>query len=84
VAFQEEVPVRHRHEPTVRAFFLGAVLGIGSALLLAPLPGRETRLILHHKIDELTPGARKVRRWVTQEGHAVLDGAANFIDELRR
>jgi gas vesicle protein len=84
VAFQEEVPVRHRHEPIVRAFLLGAVLGIGSALLLAPLPGRETRLILRHKVDELTPEARKARRWLAREGHAALDGAANFVDELRR
>ena len=76
--------MRHRHEPTVRAFLLGAVLGIGSALLLAPLPGKETRLILHHKIDEMAPEARKVRRWVTRESHEVLDGAASFIDKLRR
>jgi gas vesicle protein len=73
-----------RHEPTTRAFLLGTVLGIGSALLLAPLPGRETRLILHHKVDELAPEARKVRRWLAREGHEALDGAANFVDRLRR
>jgi gas vesicle protein len=76
--------VRNRREPTLRAFLLGAVLGVGSALLLAPLPGRETRLILHHKVDELSPEARKVRRWLAREGHEALDGAANLIDRLKR
>jgi gas vesicle protein len=76
--------MRHRHEPTTRAFLLGAVLGIGTALMLAPVSGRETRLILQHKVDEVAPEAHKARRWLAREGHEALDGAANFIDRLRR
>jgi gas vesicle protein len=71
---------------TFLAFTLGAVIGGGLALLMAPRSGVETREKLRglrdgtcDKLNEMTEDAENRVKKVIQEGREILEEKADFI-----
>ncbi len=72
---------------TVLAFFIGAVAGAVTALLLAPKSGQETRQALRrgagdlqHRGADLLGNAKET---VTRKAHEVTDSARTRVDAVK-
>jgi hypothetical protein len=60
---------------------LGAVVGAGTALLLAPAPGRQTRARLGHELNKLGKAAAEMAQEVADEAEPLLARIANSQGE---
>ena len=72
---------------TVLAFFIGAVAGAVTALLLAPQSGQETRQALRRGAGDLqhrgTDMFGNAKETVARKAHEVTDGARTRVDAVK-
>jgi gas vesicle protein len=62
----------------ISAFFTGALLGAGLALLFAPVTGKEARYSIGHQFEELKEKVKKLEKKLLQSG---ADVSSKIEDE---
>ena len=67
---------------TFFAFFLGASLGVGIGMLLAPKSGEELREDLSDQLNEGTRRARAAGRTVSRRAQEMVDQARQSVSDI--
>ncbi|HZI89967.1 MAG TPA: YtxH domain-containing protein [Candidatus Polarisedimenticolia bacterium] len=73
-----------KNPPKVGHFVLGAMLGAGIALLLAPAHGRDARRVVGHKVKQLGSTAKSAFNRTRNGLNHVKDDAVSAIDKGRQ
>ena len=67
---------------TFFAFFIGASLGVGIGMLLAPKSGEELREDLADQLNEGTRRARVAGKNVSRRAHEITDQARQSVSDM--
>jgi gas vesicle protein len=67
----------------VKAFFMGAIVGAGLALLFAPYSGEETRRKIGEKKDDAKKAIKDTTEQLVKKGNELIDEGKKSIDHLK-